>query len=128
MLSHNIDTGNTNPVKVKSRRIPYAWESEVRKQVNEMIQNEIIEPTYSPWNSPILLVKKKDNTTRFVCDYRELNKVTKKDAYPLPNIQDVIERMSGTKYWTTLDAASAYWSMPLAEEGRIFRTARKVPV
>ena len=81
---------------MKLHRIPYAWEPEVRKQVNEMIQNEIIEQTYSPWNSPILLVRKKDNTTRFVCDYRELNKVTKKDAYPLPNIQDVLDRMSGT--------------------------------
>ena len=90
-----------------------------------MIRNEIIEPTYSPWNSPILLVKRKDNTTRFGCDYRELNKVTKKDAYPFPNIQDVIDRMSGTRYWTTLDAASANWSMPLAEEDRECITCNK---
>ena len=52
---------------------------------------------------------------RFVCDFRGLNDVTKKDTYPLPHIRDVIDKMQGAIYWTTLNAASAYWSMPLAE-------------
>ena len=84
-----------------------------------MIQNEIIEPTYSPWNS---VSSKKDNTMKFVCDYRKLNKVTKKNAYLFPNIQDVIDRMR-----TTPDAASANWSMPSAgEDGK--KTAFSVPL
>ena len=76
-----------------------------------MFQNDIIHPS----NSPILLVKKKDNTTRFVCDFRGLNDVIKKDAYPLPHIPDVIDKMSEINYWTKLDAEAAYWSVPLAE-------------
>ena len=80
-----------------------------------MLDNGIIRPSSSPWNSPIILVKKKDNSTRFVCDFRGLNDVTKKDAYPLPHIRDVLDKMQGSQYWTALDAASAYWSMPLEE-------------
>ena len=60
-------------------------------------------------------MKKKDNSTRSVCDFRDLNDVTKKDTYPLPHIKDAIDKMEGAKFWSTLDAASASWSMPLAE-------------
>ena len=59
----------------------------MNKQVGEMLQNDIIEQSNSPWNSPILLAKKKDNSTRFLCDFREVNKLTKHDTYPLPNIR-----------------------------------------
>ena len=74
---------------------------------SEMISNDIIRPSVSPWNAPIILVKKKDNTLRFVCDFRALNSVPKRDTYPLPLIQDVIDKMEGSVYWTKLDAASA---------------------
>eukprot|EP00794_Sanderia_malayensis_P019749 gene19749-21686_t len=83
-----------------------------------MLTNGIIRPSSSPWNSPITLVKKKDNSTRFICDFRCLNDATKKDTYPLPHIRDVLDQMHGAQYWTTLDAASAYWSIPLEEEDR----------
>ena len=63
---------------------------------------------------------------RFVCDFRGLNDVTKKDSYPLPHVRDVIDRMEGAQFWTTLDAASAYWSMPVAE-GDKEKTAFSVP-
>ena len=55
---------------------------------------------------------------RFVCDFRGLNNVMKKDSYPLPHIRDIIDKMQGTNYWTTLDAAGAYWSMPLMEKDK----------
>ena len=83
-----------------------------------MLHNEIIRPSVSPWNSPLLLVKKKDNSVRFVCDFRALNNVTKKDSYPLPQVRDVLDKMHGSIYWSTLDAASAYWSIPLREEDK----------
>ena len=83
-----------------------------------MLDNGIIRPSASPWNAPVDLVKKKDDSMRFVCDFRGLNDVTKKDSYPLPHIRDVIDKMEGAKFWTTLDAASAYWSMPVAEEDK----------
>ena len=72
-----------------------------------MVDNEIIRHLTSPWNSLITLVERKI----FVCDFHALNDVTEKDSYPLPHIQDVIDKMEGSKYWTALDAASAYCSM-----------------
>ena len=115
---HPIITGGAPPVKSRYYRVPVAWEGEINEQIQEMLDNGIIRPSSSPWNSPIILVKKKDGTTRFVCDFRGLNDVTKKDTYPLPHMRDVIDKMAGSKYWTTLDAASAYWSMPLREEDK----------
>ena len=126
LLEHRIITNNALPVYHKPRRIPVAWEKEVDDQVSEMLRNGIIRPSYSPWNAPVILVKKKDNTTRFVCDFRGVNDVTKKDTYPLPHIKDVIDKMAGSQYWSTLDAASAYWSIPLSETDKE-KTAFAVP-
>ena len=116
-VQHRIETPN-EIVYLKPRRIPFAWECDVDKQINEMLANNIIRPSMSPWNSPILIVKKPDGSNRFVCDYRNLNAITKKDTYPLPHIKDVIDKMSGAAFWTTLDAASAYWAVPLREEDK----------
>ena len=126
LVNHQVITGDALPVKSKHRRIPVAWEKEVESQVLEMLKNGIIRRSSSPWNSPIILVKKKDNTMRFVCDFRGLNNVTKKDTYPLPHIRDIIDKMDGAKYWSTLDAAGAYWSMPLNESDKE-KTAFTVP-
>lgn len=126
VVEHEIETGTNRPVYIKPRRIPLAWESEVNHQVEEMLSNHIIRPSKSPWNAPILLVKKKDNSTRFVCDFRGLNNTTKKDTYPLPQIKDMIDKMHGMRYWSALDAASAYWSIPLQECDKE-KTAFSVP-
>lgn len=125
-MHHHIVTNDALPIKRKPYRLPHAWNSEIDKQIQEMLQNDIIRPSSSPWNSPIILVKKKDGSMRFVCDFRGLNDVSKKDSYPLPHIRDVIDRMHGTQFWTTLDAASAYWSMPLNESDKE-KTAFSVP-
>ena len=126
MMKHKIVTGDALPVKSKIRRTAAAWEDYIDGQVKEMLKHDIIRPSCSPWNSPLLLVKKKDNSMRFVCDFRGLNDVTKKDNYPLPHIRDVVDKMEGSEFWTTLDAASAYWSMPLDEQDRE-KTAFAVP-
>ena len=126
VLEQKIITDDSLPVYQKPRCIPAAWEQEVDAQIHEMLDNDIIRPSESPWNSPIILVKKKDNSSRFVCDFRKLNDTTKKDTYPLPHIKDVLDKMAGAKYWSTLDAASAYWSMPLHAQDKE-KTAFSVP-
>ena len=82
LIQHKIVTGDSLPVYQKPRCITTAWEGEVNSQVNEMLNNNIIRTSESPWNSPIILVKKKDNSTRFVCDcdFQKLNDVTRKDT------------------------------------------------
>ena len=126
LTKHHIVTEGAQPIRQKTRRIPNAWQAEVDRQVKEMIDNNIIRKSVSPWNSPVILVKKQDKTTRFVLDFRALNDVTKKDSYPLPHIRDVIDKMEGAQFWSTLDAASAYWSMPMNEEDKE-KTAFSVP-
>ena len=80
LVNHQIIRGDALPVKSKYRRIPVAWEKAVESQVHNMLDNRLIRRSRSPWNSPIILVKK-DNTRRFLCDFKGLN-LTKKDTYP----------------------------------------------
>ncbi|KAL5016469.1 hypothetical protein ScPMuIL_006058, partial [Solemya velum] len=87
---------------------------EVDKQVESMLEQGIVSPSLSPWASPIVLVEKKHDTHksyRFCVDYRKLNKVTKVDAYPLPRIDDTIDVLSGSQYFSTLDLAPGFWQM-----------------
>ncbi|GFX71955.1 retrovirus-related Pol polyprotein from transposon 412 [Trichonephila clavipes] len=84
LTKHRIDTGEHPPIKQHPRRLPFAKQEEVQKLINDMKDNDVIEPLSSPWASPIVLVKKNDGSTRFCVDYRQLNDVTKKDSYPLP--------------------------------------------
>ena len=90
---HRITTNDVLPVKIKPKRLPFAWISDIDSQIKDMIENEIIRPSKSPWNCLVIFVKKKDNSNRLVCDCCALNNVTKKDSYPLPHIRNVIHQM-----------------------------------
>ena len=126
-VKHYIRSTNVNICRSKVRRIPKKWEDDVNQQVEEMLQNGICQVSSSPYNSNIILVdKKSDKTKRFVIDFRELNKGTVRDSYPLPNVDDMIERCFGKKYFTQLDLASGYWGIPIAEEDKA-KTAFSVP-
>ena len=73
----------------------------------------VIQPSISPLASPIVLVRKKDGSLRFCIDYRHLNSVTKLDTYPLPRIDDFLDQLVKSKYFSTLDLASGYWHIPV---------------
>ncbi|GFS61170.1 retrovirus-related Pol polyprotein from transposon 17.6 [Trichonephila clavipes] len=109
VTQHRIDTADHPPIKQHPRRLPFAKQEEVGTLLREMQENDIIEPSSSPWASPIVLVRKKDGSTRFCVDYRKLNDVTKKDSYPLPRIDDTLDTLSGHKWFSTLDLKSGYW-------------------
>ena len=97
-VEHKIETGSATPVKQLPRRLPNSLRSAVEEQVEEMLENNIIKPSNSPWSSPIVLVRKKDGTWRFCIDFRKLNDVTVKDAFPLPQVADLVDTLAGHKY------------------------------
>ena len=113
---HAIITGDVQPVKNRPRRVPPQWKENIELQVEEMLRNGIIRPSKSPWASDVVLVRKKDGQMRFAVDYRKLNDVTKKDAYTLPNRQSILDQLDGSKIFSCMDVAAAYWCVPVREE------------
>ncbi|GFY01002.1 retrovirus-related Pol polyprotein from transposon opus [Trichonephila clavipes] len=83
-----------------------------------MKNNDVIEPSSSPWAPPIVLVRKKDGSTRFCVDYRRLNDITKKDSYPLPRIDDTLDTLAGNTWFSTLDLKSGYWQVELRPDDK----------
>ena len=83
-IEHNIDTGDAKPINQKKYRITHHERPIVKSLIDDMLKNKLIEPSRSPWASPIVMVRKKDGTVRFCVDYRKLNDVTVKDSYALP--------------------------------------------
>ena len=90
------------------RRVPPARREEVKKLLKDMLAQDVNQPTNSPWASPVALVRKKDGSTRFCVDYRKVNSITRKDAYHLPCIDDMLDTLSGSKLFSTLDLLSGY--------------------
>ncbi|GBM32431.1 Retrovirus-related Pol polyprotein from transposon 297 [Araneus ventricosus] len=113
MTQHRINTGNHPPINQYPRRLPLAKKEEAERLVKEMVDNGIIEESSGPWASPIVLVKKKDRSIRFCVDYRKLNAITKKDSYPLPRIDETLDALSGSQWFTTLDLKSGYWQVQI---------------
>lgn len=126
MVEHTIDTGSARPVRQKPYRIPHSQERVVAEEIEKMMDSNIIEESQSDWASPIVLVPKADGTTRFCVDYRELNRVSKFDAYPMPRIEDVIDKLGPARYTSTLDLTRGYWQVPVAQDS-VEKTAFVTP-
>ena len=88
----------------------------IQEEVDKMLQAGIIRPSRSPWSSPVLLVRKKDDTWRFCVDFRKLNIITTVDPFPLPRIDDILDRLVDSKWYTTIDLKSGYWQIPMHEQ------------
>ena len=117
-LVHYVKTGKAFPIKQGMRRTPLGFEGEEKKTIDSMLDAGVIEPSRAEWASPPVLVRKKDGTWRYCIDFRAVNNVTVKDAYPLPLIEECIDSLAGKKWFCTLDMNSGYWQIPVAEEDK----------
>ncbi len=116
LVKHTIDTGDQRPIRLPPRRLPITKQEIEKEEVQKMLDRGVIEPCQSSWASPVVLVTKKDGTTRFCVDYRKLNDVTRKDAYLLPRIDDTLDALHGSRYFSTLDLYSGYWQVEMDEQ------------
>ena len=101
-LNHWIET-NGKPIRQAVRRVPLPQKDEIKRLLTEMQEKNTIAPSKSPWASPIVLVLKKDGSLCFCVDYCKVNKITHKDAYPIPRIDDTLDTLTGSKCFFTLN-------------------------
>ena len=111
-----IDTGDAAPVKLPPRRVPLAFAGEDNAALEKLQEQGTIRPSCSPWAAPLVLVRKKCSSVRTCVDYRRLNLLTRKDAWPIPRTQDCLDALEGSILFSTLDITSAYNQITVREE------------
>jgi transposase InsO family protein len=120
---HRIEVTSGKPIYIRQYRTPYKVQEEVARQVDELIEGGLVQPSKSPYNFPLLLVPKKpgpdgEKKYRLVVDFRRLNDVTEADAFPLPNINEILDKVGGANYWSTYDLKAGFHQIEVAPEHR----------
>ena len=118
LIEHRIEADGARPVRQSPYRIPYSYREMVQEEMREMEEKGVIEKSTSEWASPMVLVGKQDGSMRVCVDFRCLNEVTPMDAYPMPRVDELIDKLGSARYVTTLDLSRGYWQVPVAEESR----------
>jgi hypothetical protein len=114
-FSIDLLPGST-PISKAPYRMSFPELTELKIQLQELLDKEYIRPSLSPWGAPILFVKKKDETLRLCIDYRQLNKMMIKNKYPLPRINDMFDQVGGAKIFSKLDLRSGYHQVRIKDE------------
>ncbi len=115
IIAHDIPLIDDTPVRQRYRRIPPSEYEVVRAHINQLLDAQVVRESCSPYASPIVLVKKKDGSLRMCVDYRQLNSKTRKDAFPLPRIEESLDALTGARWFSTLDLTSGYNQVPMSE-------------
>ncbi|XP_016406721.1 uncharacterized protein LOC107739212 [Sinocyclocheilus rhinocerous] len=116
LMQHNIDTGDAAPIPQRPRCMPLERQEAAEQALVKMQRASIIEPSESPWASPVVMVLKKGGEWRFCVDYWRLNAVTWKDSYPLPRVNECLDLVTGSHWFSSLDLRCGYWQVPLMQE------------
>lgn len=119
-VKHHIRTTNEDPIYIKPYRQPPQQVEEIKRQVDKLLKDNVIQESHSPWSAPVHLVPKKPDASgkvkyRMVIDYRRLNDITIDDKYPLPNIHDLFDKLGKSNYFSTLDLASGYHQIEVSD-------------
>ena len=113
-----IETEDAKPVKCKPYKMAHKLQEVLRKEIKDMLSAGVIRRSHSPWAAPILFVAKKDGSQRMCIDYRKLNNLTVQNSYPLPSIDNMLNRMNGATVFSTFDLKAGYWQVKLSESSR----------
>ena len=114
-VKHKINLKENKPFKFQPRSTTHEKRQIIEQEIDKMLKSGLIQPSQSEYGSPIVLVKKPDNSTRFCIDYRKLNSMTKSDAFPMPDIDQCLESLSGASYFSTMDFTAAFHQIPMDE-------------
>ena len=117
LLSCEIETEG-RPIKQRYYNIAPAKLKLLEAELDNMLKLGVVEPSNGSWSNPIVTVQKKDGTVRFCLDSRKLNKVTKKDSYPLPYINFIFDNLKGARYISSIDLSKAFWQIPLVNSSK----------
>ena len=126
LIKHDIELLNDRPIKQKSRPRNPVMQKIIEEELDKMLAEGIVTPSKSPWSARVVIAKRKNGKPRFCIDYRALNDVSKKDAYPLPQVNATLDKLREAKYISSLDLKNGYWHVPLTERSKPL-TAFTVP-
>ena len=115
---HDVYVGDATCIKQHPYRVNPEKAEIMKKEIDYMLANDIIQPSQSAWSSHCVLVPKPDGSMRFCTDYRNINSVTKTDPFPIPRIEDCIDRIGKAKYVSKCDLLKGYWCVPLTDRAR----------
>jgi transposase InsO family protein len=115
-ISHNIHTGDAEPVNINSYPLSDEKLQEQMRQIEDLLKKGLIRPSASAWGFPVIFVKKPNGTWRMCIDYRALNNLTSKNGYPLPRIQDLLDRVGTARFLTKIDLAAGYWQIRMGQD------------
>ena len=125
---HRIETTQETPIWLKARNFSQPINDEIHRQCEELLLNDVLEYSNSPWSAPVVPVRKTDGSLRLCVDYRQLNKVTKKENFPMPNLTSSIYKPRNVKFFSKIDLVRGYYQVPIHEESRpytAFTTAQE---
>ena len=127
-MEHRIKITTQQTICLPPYRVPHAYHDAVKSELEEMLANNVIEDSKSEWTSSMVIVgeRESDGTIRICVDYRKLNAISETDAYPMPRIDDLINKVGGSCYISTLDLTRGCWQIPVAREDRV-KTAFSTP-
>ena len=118
-IVHDVEVENVEPIKQHPYRVNPRKREIMRQEIDYMLKHDLIEPSNSPWSSPSVLVPKPgEDGFRFCTDYRKVNQVTKSDSYPIPRIDDCIDRVGDATYVTKIDLLKGFWQVGLTERAK----------
>lgn len=126
LIQHPIDTGDAAPIRQRYYRMSPEKQGILVDQLDSMLKDDVVEPCESPWSSPVLLTPKKNGELRLCLDSRKLNSITKKDAYNLPYMTEILDNLRDAKYLSSIDLSKSFWQILIREEDRC-KTAFYIP-